>query len=251
MPLDLDAIAPKRRNTHILNGRHFGSERTLAQADDTLAALKVHGTDISGFAPRDQERLEELVQALLEAGVQRGAAKTAVTAATAAYATALSGGKQVRREADAVLRGALSDLADAGEEEVVTKIEIALNATSSTGANAEALRGQLATQREVLVLEPVAAATADRGGPDVVTKLDAAVLAMRAAEQTRPGKPGTPKETERLDLIDGMIVDLVRRARRAARAASTALGKPAIAKAFELDALYGRPRKKADPTPPV
>lgn len=254
MPLNLDAIAPKRRLEYIAVGRQYGSQLTLDQSDDTLEALDDYADHLvsRGFARRDVERLMELRDAQLESGILRGSAQAAVTAATAAYSKALSRGKQARREADAILRAAQTDLADAGEEEIVARIAIALRSTSSTGSNGEQLRAQLATLREVLVLEPVVAATADRGGPAVVTEIDAAVAELRAAEQARPGKPGTPEETERLDLIDGMIVDLVRRARRAARAAAKALGRPAIAEAFELRALYGRPRRRTnDPGAPA
>lgn len=252
MPLNLDTIAPKRRLEYIIVGRQYGSQLTLDQADDFLEALAEYAAHLvsRGFAPRDVDRLMELRDALLESGILRGSAQAAVTAATAAYSKALGRGKQARRDADVILRAAQTDLADAGNEELVSRIEIALRSTASAGANGEQLRAQLATLREVLVLEPVAAATADRGGAAAVTEIDAAVAELRAAEQARPGKPGTPEETERLDLIDGMIVDLVRRARRAARAAAKALGKPAIAEAFELRALYARPRRTTDPGGP-
>jgi len=60
---------------------------------------------------------------------------------------------------------------------------------------------------------------------------------------------GTPTETARLDLVDGLIVELCRAARRAARAAARALGRPEIAKAFELTHLYKQTRR-AEPEPP-
>jgi hypothetical protein len=56
-----------------------------------------------------------------------------------------------------------------------------------------------------------------------------------------------------MDLLDGLIADNVRDARRAARAASRALGRPEIARAFELTALYQgrRDRRPAEPPPPA
>lgn len=252
MPLDLDAIAPQQREGFIRLGRHYGSELVLEQADDTKRAITTYAAQIArrGFGPRDAERLDECIQAQLEAGTQRGAAKADVRSATLGYGAALRLGKQARRDGDALLRSARTDLAETGgNEEAVKAIDITLAATSSVGSDSSALRAQLERQQATLALEPVAAVVADRGGPEVAADIAAALTALRAAEQVRPGKPGTPAETERLDLLDGMIIDLVRRARRAARAAAKALGQPVIANAFELDALYGRSHGAADPTP--
>ncbi len=163
-------------------------------------------------------------------------------------------GKEARREADTLLRSARTDLAEAGDqEETVKAIDITLAAVSSVGSDSQALRAQLDRMRATLSLDPVVAASSDRGGPAILADIDAATAALRSAEEVRPGKPGTPAETEKLDLLDGILIDLVRRARRAGRAAAKALGKPAIAAAFELNALYGRPRQTsgggADPAP--
>ncbi|HEY8430327.1 MAG TPA: hypothetical protein VIL20_18225 [Sandaracinaceae bacterium] len=253
MPLNLDAIAPQQRELYVRIGRQYSSELVLAQADDTAAAAQKWAAQIAprGFGPRDLTRLQEAITAHLEAGTQRGEAKADVRAATEAYGEALKQAKQARREADSVLRGARSDLADAGNTEVVKSVDITLERVRSTGSSAPELREQLSALRTSLVLEPVAAAAADRGGPEAVAAIDAALTALREAEKNRPGKPGTPAETEKLDLLDGIIVDLVRRARRAGRAAARALGQPHIAGAFELDALYARPRRTGggDPTP--
>ena len=83
-----------------------------------------------------------------------------------------------------------------------------------------------------------AAAAADRGGPETLSPLRAAALAIRDAVLRKPTGRGTPEETPRLDQIDGIILDICRRARDAAVAASKHLGDPAIVKAFKLDKLY-------------
>jgi hypothetical protein len=70
-------------------------------------------------------------------------------------------------------------------------------------------------------------------------ELTAAAEALRGATRNNTTRRGTVAETEQLDQIDGLIVDLVRRARKAARSAARQMGQPALAKAFELDLLYG------------
>jgi hypothetical protein len=51
-------------------------------------------------------------------------------------------------------------------------------------------------------------------------------------------------------MIDGLIVELTRDARRAARAAANELSRPALASAFELNALYGKPGAAVEEPPP-
>ncbi len=243
MALDLDALSPEAREHYIAIGRRYGSELTLGQADDTLRALDGHAADVGpcGFGTRDTTRLSDGRDALLEAGVQRGGAKADVRAATAAFTSAMKLAKEARLRGDAILRGARSDLLDAGDTETVRAVDLTLDAITPVGSSAESLRDQLQRLKSTLALGPVADATADRGGPDATAAIDTALTTLRQADAARPGKPGTPEETQRLDLVDGIIVDLVRRARRAARAAARARGLPALAKAFELDALYQRP----------
>ena len=119
------------------------------------------------------------------------------------------------------------------------------------------LAEQLDLLRGALAAPPIAEVTASRGGPAAVAVLAAAASGVRAVAAGRPSGTGTPEETERLNLIDGLIVTLARRARAAARSASDELGQPAMAKAFELSALYAATASAtvepppAEPAPPT
>jgi hypothetical protein len=254
MPLVLEEIAPAARARYIAIGRNFSSHDTLAQGDDTSRALAAHGSVLllSGIGPRDIERLNDARAQLVAAGVTRTAAKAGVKTTSQAYLNALAAGKQARREAQAILLGARTDLADSGAADDAQSIDNAINAGSSAGSDGATLRTQLQRLRDALATPAIATAAADRGGAASVTAIDAAITALRAAEAARPGGPGTPAETETLDLLDGIIVDICRRARRAARAAAKAQGSPALAEEFELRALYRSTKKTPEPvTPPA
>ena len=248
MSLDLDAIAPAQRAAYIRTGRNYGSELVLAQADDFVKPIEDYLAELSrrGFGLIDFDRLKAGILKQLELGTQRTLASNDVRAATHAYDAALKTGKQARRDADPILRGARTDLADAGDAESVKAIDIALAKVKSTSADSTELRAQLDVLRNTLTLPAVAAKTAARGGTVVVAANAAALTVLREAEQRRPGKPGTPEHTEMLDLVDGILIDLLRRARRAARAAATALGQPIIAKRMELTVLNGRSTRAKD-----
>lgn len=254
MSLDLTAIAPAQRAQYVHSGRHYGSELVLAQADDFVEPITELAAELArrGFGPADVARFNEAIAKHLELGTLRTLATADVRAATLAYDAALKKGKQARRDADVILRGARTDLADAGDAESVKAIDITLAKVKSAGSDSTELRAQLDTLRATLTLPAVEPKTADRGGTFVVADIDAALAVLREAERRRPGKPGTPEETEMLDLVDGILLDLLRRARRAARATATALGQPHIAKRFEFTVLNGSSRKADDEQePPV
>ncbi|MDI1444181.1 hypothetical protein [Polyangium sp. 6x1] len=243
MTIDLDKIPKARRLKLIALGEQFGSQDTLDQANQTLAAYEKHGAQVktSGFGSKHASGLADARDGLLSAGVGREAAKGKKKVTGEAYVKAYSQATTARLSARAVLAGVKEDL-EASEEpaiaEALATVTAALRQTRSAAKKAEPLAQQLALLVDTLKHLEVAAVAAEQGGPEALSDLQASIPTLRKADQEDVGVRGTPVETETLDLLDGIIVELVRRARRAALAASKRLGNPAMAEAFKLDKLY-------------
>ena len=114
----------------------------------------------------------------------------------------------------------------------------------------EPMARQLELLQQILAKKDIAAVVKGRGGPEALEAVQAAVAALRAADQARPRTLATPSETQRLDLLDGVIVDLSRSAYQAARAAARALGQPSLEEELALTGLYGRRRRPGQPGSP-
>ena len=252
MPFDPEKIPASTRVELIDVGRRFGSEDTLAQAEQTLNALTTYGAKIVlwGFNADDAERLKDVREALIAAGVGREVVRVGKKTTSKANADALTLGKGKRERARSVLTGARRALAEQGDAEAIRAIDAALNHATTAGESTSKLAEQLDTLHATLTAAAVAKASKDRGGPEIAAALVAAAAALRAVSQEAAVVPGTPEATERLNLLDGIVVGLARTARKAARAAAKELGDPAMAVAFELTKLYGPVKaKKPAPTP--
>ncbi|MDC0744375.1 hypothetical protein [Polyangium mundeleinium] len=241
MPTNLETIPKTRRLTLLRLGEQFGSQDTLDQAHQTLAAYEKHAPVLktSGFGAKHAAELASARDGLIHAGVGREAAKGKKKVTGEAYVKACNQATTARINTRAVLAGVKEDLeASEVSEEATATVAAALRQTRSAAKKAEPLAQQLALLGETLKHPAVAAVAADQGGPEALVELAASIAALRKADQEDVGVRGTPVETETLDLLDGIIVQLVRRARRAAIAASKRLGNPAMAEAFKLDKLY-------------
>lgn len=252
--LDLSMLSPKARNDYILAGRQFGSNDTLAQANQTLKGLASHGAELiaHGFAASDAARLTAARDALVEAGVGRDEARGDKKVTSATYLASMKAGKEARETARSILTGArraLNEKADPPSEDAVKQIDAALQQTRSAGTDAAKLADQLDLLRGVLEETPVANEAAERGGPAAQSDLLAKAADLRSAAAARTSGPGTPAETEQLDLLDGIILALTRDAFKAASAAAKRLGKPALVADFELTRLYDR--RNAAPAAPA
>lgn len=256
MPYDLSTLSPKARKDYLLMGRQFGSSDTLAQANQTLKGLAAHGAELvpHGFAEADAQRLTEVRDALVEAGVGRDDARAGKKITSAKYLSAVAAGKEVRASTRSILTGtrrALNEKSDPASEAAVKRLDAALQQTRSAGVDAGKLADQLDGLRTALEDATVAAEAATRGGPQAVADLLARAGEIRAAAAARAGAAGTPFETEYLDVLDGIVVTLTRDASKAARAAARRLGQPALAADFELTKLYDRkPASAAAPSAP-
>jgi hypothetical protein len=71
-------LAPEARAAFIKDGKRFGSEDTLEQANQTFNAYLTHGSKLVafGFAPEEAAELKDTREALIEAGVGREAKRT-------------------------------------------------------------------------------------------------------------------------------------------------------------------------------
>jgi hypothetical protein len=242
MTIDLDKIPTARRLRLIRLGEQFGSQDTLDQANQTLAAYKEHAVALkpSGFADKHAKELDGARDGLVDAGVGREAAKGKKKVTGEAYVDAMNQATTARINARAVLEGVREDLEGqdgAGAAEAERIASAVLRQTRSAPKKAEPMAQQLAQILDALKNKDVAAEAAAQGGPESVGALEGAIAALRKADQEDVGGRGTPVETEKLDLLDGIIVQHARRARRAAVAAAR-LGNPALVEAFRLDKLY-------------
>lgn len=258
MTFDPAQIPAAARHDLIEVGRKFGSEDTLAQAEQTLKALHIHGAKIAlwGFNAEDGKSLSDAHDALITAGVGREAARVGKKTTNNAYAEAMKTGKAKRIRARSVLSGAMRVLTAQGATETAGTIETVLNHAPTAGESAGKLAAQLDTLHTTFSAPAIAKAAEGRGGPEIAAELLTCSVALRAVSQDAAAVPGTPEATEQLNLIDGIIVGLTRDARKSARAAAKELGEPALATAFELTKLYRTPQAKkaaeapADPSPP-
>lgn len=241
MAIDLETIPKARRLKLIRLGEQFGSQDTLDQANQTLAAYERHAPPLkmSGFGAKHAAELKGARDGLVEAGVGREAAKGKKKVTGDAYVKAYTQAATARINARTVLAGVKEDLEASGtSEEAAATVSATLRQTRSAAKKAEPLAQQLALLGDTLKHPAVAQVGADQGGPEALAEIEASIPALRKADQEDVGVRGTPVETETLDLLDGIIVQLVRRARRAAIAASKRIGNPAMAEAFKLDKLY-------------
>jgi hypothetical protein len=243
MTLDLDKIPKARRLRLIRLGEQFGSQDTLDQANQTLAAYKDHADALkpSGFAEKHAKELAASRDGLVDAGVGREAAKGKKKVTGEAYVAAMDLAQTARIHARAVLAGVKEDLEgseEAGAAEAERVASAALRQTRAAPNKAEPMAQQLAQILGALKEKAVATEAAGQGGPESIAGVEAAIVALRKADQEAVGGRGTPVETEKLDLLDGIIVQHARRARRAAVAAAKRMGNPALVEAFKLDKLY-------------
>lgn len=251
MAIDLKSIPAAIREAQITLGRQYGSDDTLAQANQTLTALASYGDEVAheGFIAADTARLTEARDMLLAAGVGRESARGDKKVTNRAYAEALIHGKAKRLRGRTVLENtmaALDESSAASAPEAAREIRAALRQTHTADDDAEKLAGQLDLLARTLGLAGVSPEAANRGGPQAVSDLTSNAANLRAVSQQDAKVAGTPAETQLLDHLDGIIIGLTRRARKAGRSAAKQLGNPAIATAFELNKLYRSSRASSD-----
>jgi hypothetical protein len=258
MTLDLTKITPEVRAAYIERGSQVTPNAALRQARRTLTSLGTHGTKLAafGFVAGDASALADARDALIAGGVGRTVKRSSKKTATSAQADALRRAGAARLQTLNLLRvGArvLEGDASEGAPEARLAIATALAQHAVAPEKADLMADQIDALLSVLNDKKVAEALKERGGPKLALALPDHISALRGSAQLTAVRRGTPEETEVLRVISGIIVGLVRSANNAARSAATALGEPAIAKAFRLDALYrkGSAKDEEQATPPA
>src|SRR5262245_1944471 len=148
MAIDLNSIPPTTRQKQIELGRQYGSNDTLAQANQTLNALGTYANALAhhGFIAADGARLADARAMLIEAGGGRETARGGKKSTNQAYADAMADSKAKRVRARTVLENtgaALEESADSAAPDAVREIEATLRQTQTAGDDAEALASQL------------------------------------------------------------------------------------------------------------
>jgi hypothetical protein len=254
MAVDPNRIAPVEKARLIRIGAGFGTADAQAQADITINAAteKLSLIRGHGFAEAKLVMLTEIRELSRTASVDREGARTDRKVTNAALLDATRAGKAARLRVRSNLEGARGDLAmfgGAAALPAVNAIDAALASTRTAGADAKALGEQLQQLHDLLAHATVRAAVGEEAGT-LETELATCVTALEVARSANASARGTRTETEWIDLLDGLLVELVRAARRAARSAAKALGQPALADEFELNALYASTGRRTPSTPP-
>src|SRR5688572_18940657 len=119
MPLDLEAVAPSARARQIKLGERFGSQDTLNQANQTLAAYDEYGTALApyGFVSKDAQQLRDARDLLVEAGVGREVARGRNKVTSQALTGAMTQGQNIRLRARSILESVQDELEETGVAE--------------------------------------------------------------------------------------------------------------------------------------
>jgi hypothetical protein len=236
----LNALPKRVREEYLRIGVTFGSDRTVAVANQHIKGLAEHPGKLKGVNARMIARLIWARDRLIESGVGRSEKRIGQAALTEQVAQAIKTGKLERADLRVILEASVAALlllgtADADAE--ADHVEKVLARTSRAADDA----GPLADQLQVLsntLARPAVRAVAEDDVDAELAEAQRAEQALRALDAQRAGPAGTPEETQRLDLLDGMVVTLVRQIARSAKAAARRLSDPALADVFSLDALY-------------
>lgn len=241
MPIDISAMSPQAREHYLAIGLRYPTSNVLAQGDKTLQGLGKHAALLVafGFALRDGTRLGMVCDQVRESVVGRSQAQGSRKLTSKRYRTACRKGRLERKSAISALSAAVADLLEAGNEQATQMVQTTLDQTSRLASNADLPR-QLQLLLDILEHPAVAEATADRGGPDIVTRIRNARAEILESARERTGQTPVSAAAEERDILEGIVVSLARSAAAAANVASRTLGQPSIALDFKLTYLDGR-----------
>lgn len=255
MPVvDVSTLPPESREVYLDLGRRVTTPNALAQANKTIRAFVRFGAEVTlhGYGPDDDSHLSDARDTLIQRFTDGSDAKGASKLATGTYHEARRDAKDERESVRALLTSCVSRLRDSGNLADAKRLQVLLDQTSSA-PNDTALLDHMKRLHAVLsepVLEPL---IINRGGPDMLVRIDRSRNFLLSAIRERGGHPEVTALSDERDILDGIIVTLTRNAARAARVAARRLGQPAIAQEFKL--VYFRSTRGggiedgAEPTP--
>jgi hypothetical protein len=246
MAIDIEGLDPEERVRLIALSVNHTTEELQAQGGKTLAAFEQYEAEASdnGFIREDRDELAELLEEGAKRPEERAQQGEVSKGITSVQRQNMKEGKtcrgRLRPIAEAVVGRLGRRKADEATSAALVRVRSALEKTASAGEDTEKLATQLALLVEVLSQPEIAAEASKRGANAPLAEAQALVVKLRAGARTLGARDVRSLADERADIIEGLTIDLLRSARRAARAAATSLGRPEIAKAFELDLLYNR-----------
>ncbi len=252
MTLDITSLSPRARERYLTIGRRYPSEDVLAQAHKTLLAHQKYGhlLIIYGFGLGDAERLGEGRDQLHARMVGRTHVSSDRKVLRDFHAIARRRARDERTCIVAALELVLDNLFEANLHEVAGRVVVALEQTEVSPPSDQKLLEQLDTLEEMLIDPVVVAFMVDRGGPEILLRLQQARTDLTSTTRQRAGKPDVSAIADERDILDGIIVSLARAARKAARAAARHLGQPAIGTEFKLIHLRSRSGRTPAPDTP-
>lgn len=242
MSWDKNNLSPEMRAEMLMTGRQFSSVEARAQGNRTLQALAEHREALVdyGFGDEEEGALKTLAAESTVSTAVKDLAKSDGKVQRTQLRTSVRTAKKAKRRAVSTLQLGARKLRLIGTEEAVAvavMIERRIQDVTPTAFHLDHLARQMGALKGVLENPAVEQAT---GAAGIMAKaaLEAALgdLVVKKAAYTL-GNP-VHEEQEQQDVVDGLIVTLCRLARAAARAAAADLEQPALAKAFELSALY-------------
>lgn len=258
MALDLSKLSAEAKAEYIKTGEHFASENTLAQAIQTLAALKTYGPKLKqyGFTARNAQRLLDAKTELELSGIQPTDNRDQQKTNNTLLQDAFKRGKSLRKRARAVIEGVRNDVQEI-DLKLATDFSAHLNTlllkTSAAGQKPRPFTIQLqlihdGLQAPALPQDPnaqdhdalaqIQETLTERDVDLLKADLQAAIAEILLALDKATPSARRTSNAQHLDLVDGIIVELTRLARKSAIAASEALGDPLLAQHFELNKLY-------------
>lgn len=254
----LSSLSPEARLEAIEVGAQFNKDEVLSQIALTRAAFAINGAALGrhGFTAEDAAELADVEGAIRGASEGRTDASLEGRASRLAFKQTVSGAKAGVKAATALLRNLGSAVArrpDPDNPEASPKLGAVLAAVGPVGRSPSRIAAQVELLLSALSEPSIAKVGEARGGPEAKAQLEAAQRALEEGRLVRAGSTGTPRETQAQNLLEGLAVQYLREARKAARAAADRLGDPALARAYELTALYAARGEAASskPTPVV
>lgn len=257
MPIDtiLSALSPEARLEAIEVGTQFNKDEVLGQIALTRAAFSTTGAALlrHGFADVDAAELGEIEAALFAATEDRADASLDGRAGRIAFRATVSRAKAAAKGTTALLRNLASAVArrpDPNNPDASPRLAAVLAAVGPVGRSATRIASQVDLLLSALGEPSIEKAGESRGVPEARAQLEKARQSLQEGQWVRAANAGTPSQTQAQNLLEGLAVQYLREARKAARAAAERLGDPALAKAYELTALYSD-RGGAAPTRPT
>lgn len=240
----LAALTPEARLEAIDIGAQFNKTEVLDQITSTRAAFAKTGGELAqhGYTAADDAELGEVEVSARGATEDRTGAHLTTRGGRDAYRRVVTKAKGDVKNGTSVLRNLASAVArkpDADNPTAGSQIGTSLALAGPVGRSSKKISDQVDILLNAFKDDAIAKAGKDRGIAEAKARLEKARAALDAGRPVHLAPNGTPVETQAQNLIEGLAVHYLREARKAARAAADRLGDPALAKAYELSALYG------------